>query len=431
MTLFWRMIFITFFWFAGRFALAAKCDQVHFDGLNRTSEDWIRHYLDLNSPTDASTENVDALRKKLLTTEVFQSVSITVEQLTPESCRLYVQVVEKWTLIPVVRATVGGGTPMLVAGVYDTHSLGRLWTLGGEFRKYGESKPGHVVWARAPRWGKGRKVLSLEYWNMFRERAVQFDDDFQVAQKASTANRMLRLYHLVPMFDPMEQNSSGLPLLFGIDLRVRQDSSPVFSSVSDGIASSSDEIDSDSDQENGFSIAPTIQWDNIAINALRGDGSKILAHYGVIKRGEKTSTKVDLDFFHYQTWPKDFGTAVHAFFGKTSSDSFNDRYFLGGFDSVRGYPDGIQSGQRCAFVNFELRNNFASQRFANWEAAAFYDIGFTESETPISSYGVGLRMAVPQVNRLLLRMDFARSVDGRTSGANIGLNQFFQPHRPL
>jgi hypothetical protein len=43
---------------------------------------------------------------------------------------------EKWTTIPVIRGAFGGGTPLLVAGLYDIHSFGSLWTLGAEARKY-------------------------------------------------------------------------------------------------------------------------------------------------------------------------------------------------------------------------------------------------------------------------------------------------------
>jgi len=413
-------------------AWADTCSEYHIDGLRRTSEHWLKRYLSLDEPIVASEQNLEFMRKKLLTTEVFQSVAVSIEKLPQDDCRVFIQVVEKWTLIPVVRATVGGGTPMLVAGVYDTHSFGSLWTLGGEFRKYGDAKPGHVVWARAPRWGRGRKVLSIEYWNMFRERAAQFDENLVATHKAATDNRMLRLFHMVPLLDPFEREGTGIPLLAGIDARIRRDSPPLIEEVHVGGDDRSTDVSFEtSDAPASLSVLPTLQWDSISINALRLDGAKVLAQYGVINRGKSRYNKFDLDVFHYHSLPANFGTAIHAVYGKTSSANFNDRYFLGGFDSVRGFPDGIISGTECAYANFEIRNNFASQTFANWEAAAFYDVGFVRDADVISSYGVGLRMAVPQVNRLLLRMDYARSVDGKTSGANIGLNQFFQPHRPL
>jgi hypothetical protein len=48
------------------------------------------------------------------------------------------------------------------------------------------------------------------------------------------------------------------------------------------------------------------------------------------------------------------------------------------------------------------------------------------------SAGGGLRIAIPQVNRLMLRLDYALSLDRpHQHGLNFGMNQFFQPHKPL
>ena len=90
---------------------------------------------------------------------------------------LIIDVDEKWTTIPVVRGQFGGGTPLRVAGLYDIHSFGRLWTLGAEGRKYGDAPWGGVAWARHPRFLQGQHVHGFEVWRQFRLRTVYDEED--------------------------------------------------------------------------------------------------------------------------------------------------------------------------------------------------------------------------------------------------------------
>ena len=114
-----------------------------FQGLNRTSESWLRDYLDVSFPFSANEQDLAKLRSKILTTGVFHKANVSFFKFKSQRF-IKIEAAEKWTTIPVVRAEVGGGTPLWVAGIYDQHSFGRLWTLGSEFRKYGDEAPGFV-----------------------------------------------------------------------------------------------------------------------------------------------------------------------------------------------------------------------------------------------------------------------------------------------
>ena len=72
------------------------------------------------------------------------------------------------------------------------------------------------------------------------------------------------------------------------------------------------------------------------------------------------------------------------------------------------------------------------------QSVLFADGGFAENqdfslrETWTKSAGIGFRFAVPQINRMMFRIDYAWSLDGSgTQGITAGMNQFFQPYKPL
>src|SRR5690606_18700755 len=140
---------------------------------------------------------------KLLTTAVFREVRAQIYGLGDDDTAEYylsITVVEKLTVIPVIRAVVGGGTPLKVAGIYDTHAFGSLWTLGGEARQYGDAAPGGVIWARAPRWRQGYHVLGTELWRDNRQRLI-FDHNGTADWRFTSQSTMLRVLYGTPLLD--------------------------------------------------------------------------------------------------------------------------------------------------------------------------------------------------------------------------------------
>jgi hypothetical protein len=151
------------------FKLKKNVADLVFEGLERTKEPWLRSYINIDFPSELSLSDLDEIRSKILTTGVFHRAEVIfVEAKGKTYARIRVS--EKWTTIPVVRAEVGGGTPLYVAGIYDQHSFGRLLTLGSEFRKYGDENPGFVMWFKSPRHAGGKYNLGIELWNEIRKR---------------------------------------------------------------------------------------------------------------------------------------------------------------------------------------------------------------------------------------------------------------------
>lgn len=163
-------------------------------GAERTNIDWLYEYLELKAPSVISDYDVEKYSQKLLTTGVYKDVEVYFDVDDPKSNQkiLIIRLDEKWTTIPVIRGEFGGGTPLRVMGVYDTHSFGRLWTLGAESRKYGDAYPGYVVWAHAPRWKKGKHALGFELWRDRRMRNIFHQSE--VLGKLNTETSRFRFF---------------------------------------------------------------------------------------------------------------------------------------------------------------------------------------------------------------------------------------------
>ena len=100
---------------------------------------------------------------------------------------------------------------------------------------------------------------------------------------------------------------------------------------------------------------------------------------------------------------------------------------------------GSARGPLAAYANMEFRSQiFASNRL-KLAGFAFSDVGIAGKDYEdagrgvFQSAGVGFHVAIPKVDRLVLRVDYGWgwSEKIQTPGISLGLNQFFQPYKPL
>ena len=121
----------------------------------------------------------------------------------------------------------------------------------------------------------------------------------------------------------------------------------------------------------------------------------------------------------------------------SSANSIFTTRFLGGFDSIRGLPDGYLYGTKAIYTNLELRYLSHRWKYTWLQEVLFFDIGSADQnweqlqKRSEATVGVGIRVAIPQVYRLMLRIDYGWSLTRPYSGFSIGLNHLFQPYRPL
>ena len=410
--------------------------EVH--GANRTSLSWLEDYLDLSFPAIFLDTDVVKVRTKLMTTEVFVRVEVELKPTgkAPNEYILHVDLNEKWTTIPVIRGAYGGGTPLVVAGVHDTHTFGRLWTLGAEGRRYGTSPWSAVAWARAPRWLTGKHVVGLELWREFRERTI-YDYEGEQVGEINTNTSRLRGLVAAPLTLGRENYETNWQA--GLDLEVKREAPLQFNRAEDIPESVNPRgIRLDTQKSTQSVVLPSLIYDSIDVDGQNMDGLRLIAKSGPMFGQSGSRVRSEFEAFAYKLWPGDHNFAFHSFTGIATSDSMQSQYFLGGLESIRGIPDGYIYGNRASYLNLEYRKMAFTSKYLLVQEVIFLDSGGAGNnwknvqESWRTSVGGGVRLSIPQVNRLTFRIDYAWTVDGKGGqGISAGLNHLFQPYKPL
>jgi hypothetical protein len=397
-------------------------EEFRFKGLEKTNESWIRQYLSLDEERSYTDLELEEMKSKLLTTGVF--VSVDVER---DGNVVNVSLAEKWTTIPVARGEFGGGTPLRVLGIYDIHTFGRLISAGAELRQYGSSDPGFVTWVKSPRFIDGRYTLGVELWKDIRRRYI-YDDDRRLLGEVEERSRRMRFQYLGPL--------SALNLFpdrqgwqIGMDAHIIKAAPTGFEPKFEGAKSpflleNQDKLKS--------KVFLTTVYDDILVNQYDLGGMRNIFCFG---KDSTDSLIWDIESFAYQLRGK-WNLSSHFYAQNRVGKDFTSQRFLGGFDGVRGTLDGMQVGPKSWQLNQEAKLNVLRTGNLWLMGASFFDIGkASENWTPthpLSSLGLGIRIASPKVYRLMLRIDHGWAIDGsKQKGFSIGLNDFFQPYRPI
>lgn len=402
--------------------------EVVLDGARYTDPAWLFSYLPLHCPCELDDKQIEAIRSKLLTTQVYQNVDMQLQTYGPEGERLVIHLSEKWTLIPVVRGAVGGGTPLLVVGAYESHFLGHLWTIGGETRTYGEAPTGGVLWARAPRWKEGHHYLNLELWRDNRIRTIYGARDKELGSIYGSAGAAVAEF-LVPLGTNNGSWQLGLRLQYRDQDLLRWEEKPADELIPRNL---------DLTVTKALRPLAKVVYDDLAVAQLNMHGWRLSLTAGpTLSSDQKPHGSVEQELFWYQPW-NEWNLGVHEWLGYANDRNYQSLYFLGGFDSIRGIPDGALFGNKAFYTNVELRKILYRAYYTWIQGAVYVDHGSAAFdsrdwfENDRMSAGVGLRIAIPQVHRLMLRVDYAWGLDeAGSSSISAGLNQFFDPYKPL
>jgi hypothetical protein len=417
----------------GRAQAACVATDHEFVGLKRVDPAWLRDYLGLDVGQWISEDQREALRLKLLTTDIFSDVQVQFKESTGGRCVLTVEVKEKWTRIPVVRGAYGGGTPLLILGGYETNAFGQMIAVGAELRRYGNLAPGAFFFLKSPRAWRGRGLWGGELW-LDRRRRAFYDEKSVNYGFVDSESWTLKAQWLYPLGESSDSHWQG-----GFQTQAMYEEAPLFRKVA-GYDGEREDIPHDVTlgQKSGYGglFAPMLAFDNMRVEGLSSHGLKLRLSGGLSKSMGRSGGFSEVEAFGFYAFTSNVNFASHIYGASTSQNSVGSLYYLGGFDSVRGLPDGIKYGNRIFFGNFEARMVAARFHYAHIQPVVFYDSGaaWMNDHDPQqgreTSVGGGFRIAVPQIYRFVVRVDYGKSI-GRSSsqGFSIGLNQFFQPYK--
>ena len=416
-------------------------------GAERTDKQWLTAYLDLPFPSLMTREEALRVGRKLMTTGVFRDVKVLFEPHpgASDAYDLHVHLEEKWTTIPVVRAVFGGGIPLRVFGMYDIHVMGRLLTLGGEMRQYGSAPPGYVLYWRNPRAESGRSYFGAEVWREFRDRWI-YDSKGALAGDLLTNMTWVRTRFFRPFGG--EWGDAQGAWRYGLDTEVAVEARPQFKPKEDSESPRLDFPTRADAPPSGVGIPlqkwaigrilPSLIYDDIELDLMGLDGFRMKGRAGPILGAGKPHSLLEADMFAYKMVGSNTNLAAHVFGGYSTLNTVQSRYFLGGLDSVRGLPDGYLHGTRAVHTSLEARHILLRahrlwiQSVTFMDAATAGELGQDLGHRSKASLGLGVRLSIPQVHRMIFRIDYAWTLDGSgLRGITAGMGQFFDPYTPL
>lgn len=339
--------------------------------------------------------------------EIFQSVLANYTP-TLDGYHIKIAVVEKWTLLPSIQFRSGGGTSFLQTGVFDKNLAGLGIEAGVEYQRY-RGKPGFRVYTNYPDLLPFNTEIAAEYLNLNR-------------------NQIWVTPQAVIPFDSKRK---------GGHFELRPISSDLFYHGVIGFENTHISYPNQAQFREGYLREFYFGggFGRVIPVSYLNEGGEL---GGILRAaGEPLSdysyTRWDLKYTRF--WR--FGLhqiALQAELGHTTTPEIPLQYALGGFDTVRGFPDGEFRGPWKWNASFEFRPNLLDYQSLALQGVLFSDFGkiwgtrpvFNWRLDPVTSVGAGFRFIFPQFYRALIRLDFAQTLTpSRKWSIGLGGSQFF------
>ena len=179
-----------------------------------------------------------------------------------------------------------------------------------------------------------------------------------------------------------------------------------------------------------WEITPHFVLDDMNINNVLYSGARISYKLGLFGYQDKIKLRYEFSSYSYWLFGPLWNLGLRLTAGYKPSEKFASKYFLGGFETVRGLPDGFFNGSYAAYSNLELRY-FPIKKTIWVELSTFLDFGSAADSwqevkrTSVTAGGLGVRLTAPYVHGLVVRIDYAWNLkDPSKQGISLDQNNF-------
>jgi hypothetical protein len=408
-----------------------RISEIEVRGLIHTEKTLILQELAVQEGTPFAPENLEESLRRLRNMRIFRSAAGHTTVLPEGEVRITLDVEERWTLIPVARFGGGGGAAFLVVGAYELNFLGRYLDLGGQYENH-SGIPGGSVWFRDPRFLGRRQKVSWEGSSLGKLRR-QYD-----SQSGKEVSAFVRRRQRLAMGWEREW-SRKVVIGTGVE--------GLFDQYTSAGLLNEDKINN---QKNNFALPKSgfhlgiplrlllgeMNYDDYLLQGVSFDAKSLfLKGTGAQNASEKPFGLVTLETLAFWRWGATQNSGFRFGILGTGSGKVENAITLGGLEHIRGFKDGEFQGARAWYLNLEHRvPSFKWPSFV-FQHVFFYDAGdarprFAELQVwrkgMAQSVGTGLRLLVPPIARLNLRMDYAFAITPHPSqGLVFGMQQFF------
>lgn len=377
-----------------------RVDEVEIRGLWLTEPSVVERELPFRSGGEVDRRSWELGLARLWNTGIFSRVQARLE-LRGERRVAVLELEDRFTPTGIFNFSIGGGTAWLRAGLNDINLAGRYLEAGAVYERFGRFNGGEV-WARDPRLFGLRLDGLVRAGLLFRPRP-----DFAlrrgglVLEASGEANDQLRVGGRVEGVLDSFQPAGQLP------------APPKARSLRAGPLLRVGRVDADRLRQRGASLEVR------PVAALTTDPSH--------PRWGQLSAEALVFAAPGERW----GLALRVLGGISGEAPAQDRFWLGGLDRVRGFPDSaVRTGLYLAF-NAEARLTAFDSTWFAVVPAAFLDGAAARPDlagqrATMLSAGGGVRLLAPRLVRTGVRVDVAVPLEGGwRPSLSLGVHQFF------
>lgn len=345
-----------------------------------------------------------------------------------EKERLYIRFYfsEKFTTVPILKLSQGGGSRYLVAGAYDVNTMGQYIESGGQYESW-NGEDGGVLWFRNPRFLGQRVRFGADLWSVKRPRNLYLADGTDQGNFVSYQRKLNMFFE--------KERTKALSLGSGIEFvntRLLPDtmSNQLSTGVTDALQK---ETDVTTVWVKAYLKLGQLNYDN---KLAQGLSSEINLDYSAPALGSDTDAfRLALDNKWFWRFGNEANLAARFRWAGTNSQRLQDLFYIGGFEHVRGYFDGQLRGRQYWQSNLEYRDTLFENSWFYLQGNLFVDFAqLIHANTGIESNtndlfysaGLGFRIGSVKIYRFLGRLDVAiASSHPATSRISFGVQQFF------
>ncbi|MEQ1724295.1 MAG: hypothetical protein ABL930_14080, partial [Pseudobdellovibrio sp.] len=362
-------------------------------------------------------ENLNAAIVRLKNLQIFSKVDYKFDD---QLCNLELNLVEKWTTIPILKFGSGGGTKYYILGLYDVNVFGTYQEVGGQYENF-QNNNSFVLWYRNPQVINDRFKLGFDVWDIMREKLVYTSEGERIG--GYTLNR--RKLNLFTEYKMLDNLTLGAAVEKNDDLVEQK-------TLSDEVLNENLVNNINISQANTnyiitslYAKLGTLNYDNELV-----DGYLFSHTYQLINNQSAVSLyqRNLSEFQFFKTLFDDDTFASRFTYVNQNTSDVSQAIDVGGLSEVRGYFDGQFRTNELRFLNLEYRKKvFELGTKLKIQAVLFYDraqVGKTLVN--LESSGLGVRFISPDIYRLNLRFDYVFKTQSEKSQVlSFGLQQFF------
>lgn len=390
-------------------------------GLVRTHQDVVTDELTFSVPGEATDAQIEESIQRLRNLGIFRTADHTLEP-HPKGQKLVITVDEKWTLLPIFSLQSGGELSSFLIGAFDVNLLGRYLEIGGRYQRLGDTNS-FVTWFYDPRFLDERQFAGVDFWWSNRIRTL-YNASGEVDGGYLRLRRLARVFYSKEVSRDF-QFGGGLTLqhdLFSYDL-ITDETRAL--QQANGLPR-----DTYATFLTGNLRLGRYDMDNYLVQGVRFTQSVSVT--APILGSSFSAVESASLVTAFQRFPYKQNIGGRLGLAMTSAEDIEQQFFVGGFDTVRGYLDSRFRGPFVWYGNAEYRVTSLDFPWLVLQHTAFVDAtGVSDRLRTVgrlngASTGLGLRIMVPKIYSLVARIDYAVPLVGiHTSGLSFGAQQFF------